>query len=100
MSASTNHDPAAVVASLQAIRIASEILGGRIGVAKVLGLTHHALMSWRNRQIPVPIEYVAVLVEACKDPRITPWTIRPDYADRWELLAKQLAPQAQKKLAA
>jgi hypothetical protein len=73
----------------QTYRLAERILGGRQGLADILGLSYDAITFWHHRKAYMPFQYVAIVVAECDDPRITPKTLRPDYP-YWDMLGRQL----------
>ncbi|SPB18538.1 hypothetical protein NOV72_05738 [Caballeronia novacaledonica] len=59
-------------------------------LARRLDKNPSLVWRWLHRQGAVPVEYVPRVVQAVRDPRVTPYTLRPDYP-YWRLLAVQLA---------
>jgi DNA-binding transcriptional regulator YdaS (Cro superfamily) len=89
------HDPtrARRIAALgiRALNIAIARLGKQTVFAKRLGVSDQVVSHWRHRDLLVPLEHVAFVVQLAQDPAVTPYTLRPDYAEGWALLAHQLS---------
>ncbi|WP_244827654.1 YdaS family helix-turn-helix protein [Caballeronia sp. TF1N1] len=71
------------------LMLAVSLCGTQTELARRLGKRPPLVWQWLHRDGGVPIEYVARVVHAVNDPRITPFTLRPDYP-YWRLLAVQL----------
>jgi DNA-binding transcriptional regulator YdaS (Cro superfamily) len=75
--------------SIDGLKLAVSICGTQTELARRLGKKPMFVWQWLHRDGAVPIEYVARVVQAVDDPRVTPFTLRPDYP-YWGLLAVQL----------
>jgi DNA-binding transcriptional regulator YdaS (Cro superfamily) len=81
----------AAAAGIAALDIAIKNAGGQGIFALHLGLTSATVSHWRVRFYVIPLEWVPAIVAIANDPRVTPYTLRPDYAPQWVMLAEQLA---------
>jgi DNA-binding transcriptional regulator YdaS (Cro superfamily) len=72
-----------------ALVLAVAICGSQKALAHRLGKHPSVVWNWLHRDGLVPLEHVARVVDVVDDPRITPFTLRPDFDD-WRLLAVQL----------
>jgi DNA-binding transcriptional regulator YdaS (Cro superfamily) len=78
-------------AGIAALDIAIQIAGGQGVFARRLGLASTTISQWRTRLFIVPLDHVPAIVAIANDPRVTPYTLRPDCSAQWIQLAVQLA---------
>jgi DNA-binding transcriptional regulator YdaS (Cro superfamily) len=76
---------------LVALDRAISIAGTQEQLAMLIGVTPGAISHWRRKGMPIPLEHVPRIVALAQDVRVSPYTLRPDYAEGWALLARQLA---------
>jgi DNA-binding transcriptional regulator YdaS (Cro superfamily) len=81
----------AAAAGIAALDIAITIAGGQGIFGLSLGVPSTTISQWRTRFFVVPLEWIPMIVKIANDPRVTPYSLRPDYATQWVLLAEQLA---------
>jgi DNA-binding transcriptional regulator YdaS (Cro superfamily) len=77
-------------AGIPALDIAIANVGGQGLFAMRLGVPNPTVSHWRTRTFSVPLEHVPAIVAIANDPRVTPYTLRPDFETQWTILAPQL----------
>jgi len=77
-------------AGMAALDIAIENAGGPGALASLLGISPPSLRQWRTVRYAVPLEYIPAIVAIANDIRVTPFSLRPDFAAQWSVLAQQL----------
>jgi DNA-binding transcriptional regulator YdaS (Cro superfamily) len=85
-----NKPARASAAGIAALDIAIANAGGQGLFAVRLGVPNPTISQWRTRSFIVPLEWVPGTVAIANDPRVTPYTLRPDFAAQWVMLAQQL----------
>jgi len=55
------------------------LCGAQPGLARRLGKRRTFVRQWLHREGEAPIEYVALVAQAVDDPRVTHFTLRPDW---------------------
>lgn len=63
-------------------------------LARRIDTDSRRLWNWMYRDHQVPLAMVPFVVDAVNSELVTPESLRPDYAEGWRLLAKQLAGSA------
>jgi len=86
-----NKPARASAAGIAALDIAIANAGGQGLLAVRLGVPNPTVSQWRTRSFSVPLEWIPGIVALANDARVTPYTLRPDFATQWVLLAQQLA---------
>jgi DNA-binding transcriptional regulator YdaS (Cro superfamily) len=81
----------AAAAGIAALDLAIKIAGGQGIFGLHLGVPSTTISQWRTRFYIIPLEFVPSIVSIANDSRVTPYTLRPDYAAQWVMLAEQLA---------
>jgi DNA-binding transcriptional regulator YdaS (Cro superfamily) len=81
----------ASAAGIPALDIAIANAGGQGVFAAAIGVPNPTISHWRNKLFIVPFEHVPAIVAMANDLRVTPYSLRPDFAAQWFLLAQQLA---------
>lgn len=76
---------------LLAFELAVRIAGDQTRFSKLIGATDQKVSHWKLRDNAIPLEWVPRIVAAIRHPLITPYSLRPDLASFWDLLAPQLA---------
>jgi Putative antitoxin of bacterial toxin-antitoxin system, YdaS/YdaT len=76
---------------LVALDHAISLAGNLSRFAVAIGVPQQTVYHWRRTLFIVPLEYVPRIVAFARDVRVSPYTLRPDYAEGWALLAQQLA---------
>ncbi|WP_187611278.1 YdaS family helix-turn-helix protein [Paraburkholderia sp. 31.1] len=75
---------------MHALIRAVEICGSHLLLSQAIGVRKQNIANWLHVSRMVPLEYVPSIVAVANDPEVTPWTLRPDFAQGWALLARQL----------
>jgi DNA-binding transcriptional regulator YdaS (Cro superfamily) len=75
---------------MHALIRAIEICGSHQVLAQAIGARKQNIANWLHVSHNVPLEFVPYIVAVANDPEVTPITLRPDYAQGWALLGRQL----------
>ncbi|CAE6958961.1 YdaS family helix-turn-helix protein [Paraburkholderia domus] len=82
-----NNDQDGMVALSHAVRLCKT----QTELARRINTDSRRLWNWMYRDHQVPLAMVPFVVDAVNNELVTPETLRPDFAEGWRLLAKQLA---------
>jgi DNA-binding transcriptional regulator YdaS (Cro superfamily) len=75
---------------LLAFELAILLAGGQGKLAELIGSTDQKVSHWKLRDLAVPVAWAPRIAAALRHPLITVYTLRPDQAEFWDLLAAQL----------
>jgi DNA-binding transcriptional regulator YdaS (Cro superfamily) len=64
--------------------------GSNMELARIIGVSNSSITNWLTNSF-VPLDHVPAIVDSAKDWRVTPYTLRPDFAHGWAMLERQLA---------
>jgi DNA-binding transcriptional regulator YdaS (Cro superfamily) len=76
-----------VIALARAITLA----GNQTRLARAIGVSPPAITRWLDGTATIPLEIVPKVVAFAQDPKVSPYTLRPDQRSNWGLLLQQLA---------
>ncbi|MFL9933596.1 YdaS family helix-turn-helix protein [Paraburkholderia sp. RL18-103-BIB-C] len=73
-----------------AFELAVLIAGNQTRLAKMIGVSEQRISHWKVRDVAIPIEWVPHIVAVIGHPMVTPYTLRPDLSEVWDMLTPQL----------
>jgi DNA-binding transcriptional regulator YdaS (Cro superfamily) len=73
-----------------AFELAVLVVGSQSRLARMIGASDQRISHWKVRDVAIPVEWVPQIVAAVGHPMVTPYTLRPDLSEMWDMLTPQL----------